>query len=294
MYHAKDRGRGQVQFYSDTLALQIEDKQTRERSLRAAAAAGEFELVFQPQVSVSHGRPIAVEALIRWNHPDKGLQLPGHFMGVAEDSGISVAIGDWVMDSLAGTIARWAAAGMDQRFALNVSHRQLGQGDFCERLVAALDRAGGTPSLVEIEVGENVVMQADAAALEGLARLRSLGVRVSIDNFGTGYTNFARLRDMPVDRLKLDRSLIVDIANASEARAVAHAVISLLHGLGYEVVAEGVEDARQIEVLRVIGCDAIQGHAIARPMNEAALRKWALQQLANPLPRRQLHGDVKG
>ncbi len=283
MYHAKDRGRGQVQFYSDTLALQIEDKQTLERSLRAAAAAGEFELVFQPQVSAIEGRPLAVEALIRWNHPDKGLQLPGNFMGVAEDSGISVAIGDWVMDSLAGTVARWAEAGMDQRFALNVSHRQLGQGDFCERLIAALDRAGGTPSLVEIEVGENVVMQADAAALEGLVRLRALGVRVSIDNFGTGYTNFARLRDMPVDRLKLDRSLIADIAESPEARAVAHAVVSLMHGLGYEVVAEGVENADQIDVLRVIGCDAMQGHAIAMPMDETALRHWAIAQLDGPI-----------
>ncbi len=107
MYHAKDRGRGQVQFYSDTLALQIEDKQTLERALRAAAAAGEFQLVFQPQVSAVDGRPLAVEALIRWNHPDKGVQLPGNFIGVAEDSGIIVAIGDWVMDSLAGTIARY-------------------------------------------------------------------------------------------------------------------------------------------------------------------------------------------
>jgi diguanylate cyclase (GGDEF)-like protein len=285
MYHAKDRGRGQVQFYSDTLALQIEDKQTLERALRAAAAAGEFELLFQPQVAAIDGRPLAVEALIRWNHPDKGLQLPGNFMGVAEDSGISVAIGDWVMDSLAGTIARWAEAGMDQRFALNVSHRQLGQGDFCERLIAALDRAGSTPALVEIEVGENVVMQADAAALDGLARLRSLGVRVSIDNFGTGYTNFARLRDMPVDRLKLDRSMIVDIAESSEARAVAHAVVSLMHGLGYEVVAEGVENAHQIDVLRVIGCDAMQGHAIAMPMDETALRHWAIARLDGPVRR---------
>jgi len=237
---------------------------------------------------------LAVEALIRWNHPDKGLQLPGNFMGVAEDSGISVAIGDWVMDSVAGTIARWAAAGMDQRFALNVSHRQLGQSDFCDRLIAALDRAGGTLSLVEIEVGENVVMQADAGALDGLARLRALGVRVAIDNFGTGYTNFARLRDMPVDRLKLDRSLIVDIADSSDARAVAHAVVSLMHGLGYEVVAEGVENLRQIEVLRVIGCDAIQGHAIAKPMDEVALRHWALERLDGPIRRRQLQGDVQG
>jgi diguanylate cyclase (GGDEF)-like protein len=286
MYHAKDHGRGQVQFYCDTLAMEIEDKQRLERSLRAAAAAGEFELVFQPQVSASDGRPLVIEALIRWNHPDKGLQLPGNFMGVAEDSGISLAIGDWVMDSLAGTIARWAEAGMDPRFALNVSHRQLGQGDFCERLLGALERAGGMPSLVEVEVGENVVMQADEAALDGLVRLRSLGVRVSIDNFGTGYTNFARLRDMPVDRLKLDRSLIVDIAESPEARAVAHAVVSLMHGLGYEVVAEGVESLRQIDVLRVIGCDALQGHAVAMPMDETALLHWAIARLDGPLRRR--------
>lgn len=285
MYHAKDHGRGQVQFYSDTLASEIADKQTLERSLRAATAAGEFELLFQPQVSATDGRPVAVEALIRWNHPDKGLQLPGNFMGVAEDAGISVAIGDWVMASLAGTVSRWAEAGLDQRFALNVSHRQLGQSDFCERLIAALERAGGTPALVEIEVGENVVMQADDGALDGLARLRSLGVRVAIDNFGTGYTNFARLRSIPVDRVKLDRSLIADIADSSEARSVAHAVVSLMHGLGYEVVAEGVETTGQIEVLRVIGCDTIQGHAVALPMDETALRHWAIDRLDAPLRR---------
>ncbi len=140
-------------------------------------------------------------------------------------------------------------------------------------------RVGGSASLVELEVGENVVMQADGAALDRLVRLRSLGVRVSIDNFGTGYTNFARLRGMPVDRLKLDRTLIADIAESSEARAVAHAIVSLMHGLGYEVVAQGVESSRQIDVLRVLGCDALQGHAIAMPMDEAALRHWAIAQL---------------
>jgi EAL domain-containing protein (putative c-di-GMP-specific phosphodiesterase class I) len=174
---------------------------------------------------------------------------------------------------------------MEQRFALNVSHRQLGQGDFCERLVDALERAGGTPSLVEIEVAEMVVMQADQAALDGLAQLRALGVRVSLDNFGTGHTKFARLRDMPVDRLKLDRSLIADIARSAEARAVAHAVVSLMHGLGREVVAEGVETVDQIDVLRVIGCDAIQGHAVARPMTETALRHWAIDRLDGSLSR---------
>lgn len=284
MYHAKDRGRGQVQLYSDALALQIEDRKTLERALRAAAESGEFELLFQPQVAAIDGRPLAVEALIRWNHPDKGVQLPGNFMGVAEDSGVIFAIGDWVMANLAGTIVRWADAGLAQRFALNVSHRQLDQGDFCDRLIAALDRAGVAPSLVEIEVNEDVVMQADAAAIAGLARLQSLGVTIAIDNFGTGYTNFARLRDMPVDRLKLDRSLIADIAESAEARAVVQAIISLLHELGYEAVAQGVETPQQIDVLRVLGCDALQGYAIAKPMDQAALWQWAAEQ--RPSPRR--------
>jgi diguanylate cyclase (GGDEF)-like protein len=275
MYHAKDRGRGQVQFYNDTLASQIAHRQGLERALRAAAAAGDFELVFQPQVATTDGRLCAIEALIRWVHPEKGLQLPGEFMGVAEDAGVSVLIGEWVMDRLAGIAAEWAESGIGQRFSLNVSRRQLAQSDFCQRLIEALDKMGGVPGMIEVEIAETVVMQADTAALDGLAGLRRLGVRVAIDNFGTGYTNFARLRDMPVDRLKLDRSLIADIADQEEARAVAHAVVSLMHGLGYEVVAQGVETLRQLEVLRVIGCDAIQGHAIARPMDEAALRKWA-------------------
>jgi diguanylate cyclase (GGDEF)-like protein len=274
MYHAKGQGRRQVQHFTAQLADAAEGRLQLERELRRALERDEFELAFQPQIALPRGAVLAAEALLRWRHPDEGIRLPGLFIPAAERCGLIREIGDWVIRRALLTQAAWRRDGIDQRITINVSPRQIAQPEFFGRLRALIEETGAQADRLEIEITETLAMQGSDAVIAGMRALRADGVTVAIDDFGTGYSNLARLREMPVDRVKLDRSLIRDVADSAEARTLAHSVIALIHGLGYGVVAEGVEDRRQIEVLRAIGCDAMQGYAIARPMPEAAFRDW--------------------
>jgi diguanylate cyclase (GGDEF)-like protein len=282
MYEAKAQGRAQVQFFNDALAAQFEDKLKLERELRQAIERDEFELVFQPQLDLRSGLVVAAEALIRWRHPVDGLRMPMSFIPAAEENGLIVDIGGWVIDAVADTLSRWHRLGLNQRLTFNVSPRQLERPDFVDRLRLAIEKSGAPYSKLEIEITETLAMQCSTAVLEGIARLRGWGVAIAIDDFGTGYSNFARMQDMPLDRVKLDGSLIQDIARSSEARTMVHAVINLVHGLGYEVVAERVEDEAQRHVLRVIGCDHIQGYTLSQPVDETTFIAW-LQGTVTPL-----------
>ena len=274
MYHAKERGRGQVQSFTPALAARLADNVRLEAELRAAVERREFTFVFQPQLDLPSGKMVGAEALLRWNHPVFGLRMPDSFVPRAEESGLIHEIGLWATEELAGTLARWRRIGAGGRLAVNVSPRQLARPDYFLRVRDAMMRHGSPPDLLELEVTESIAMQCGDEALAELASLRRQGVSVALDDFGTGYSNLARLKDLPIDRAKIDRSLIADIANSDEARTIAHAVIGLVHGLGYQVVAEGVETEDQIAILRVIGADIVQGFAIARPMTEVAFLEW--------------------
>ncbi|WP_157220581.1 putative bifunctional diguanylate cyclase/phosphodiesterase [Flavisphingomonas formosensis] len=274
MYEAKANGRNQVQFFTDALAAQFEDKLKLERELRQAVERNEFELVFQPQLDVRTDTIVAAEALIRWRHPTQGLRMPGSFIAAAEENGLIVDIGGWVVDAVADTLARWHRQGLSQRLTFNVSPRQLERPDFVDRLRLAVESSGAPYSKLEIEITETLAMQCSPAVLESIARLRGWGIAIAIDDFGTGYSNFARMKDMPLDRVKLDGSLIQDIVRSSETRAMVHSMINLVHGLGYEVVAERVEDDAQRQVLRVIGCDLIQGYTLSKPVDEQIFVDW--------------------
>jgi len=274
MYHAKQSGRGQVQFYSDALAEKMADKLLLEQQLRIALDEDQFSLVFQPQIAMASGAIVAAEALLRWNHPTQGLRLPGSFIACAEDCGLIVEIGDWVIDAVAETVARWDMLGVGQRLAINISPRQIERPDFFPRLRRAMAERGAPARLLELEITESLAMQCGDAVIEQIAAIRRDGATIAIDDFGTGYSNIGRLKDLPVDLVKLDRSLTADIATSAEDRTVAHAVISLIHGLGHRVIAEGVENRGQRDVLRAIGCDMIQGYAVAEPMAEAAFLDW--------------------
>ena len=278
MYHAKAQGGGQVQLFTGLLASRQEDRARQERELRAAVGRDEFALAFQPQVDLRSGAIVAAEALLRWRHPD-GTRLPGSFIATAEECGLIVGIGDWVVDEVAATLGRWHEAGFGQRLTLNASARELQHPSFFANLRAALERHGAPAHLLEIEIGETMAMTCAASILDAIAALRRDGVAIAIDDFGRGYSNLARLRDMPLDRVKLDRSLIRDIAMSEQARAIVHSLITLIHGLGYQVVAEGIETADQADVLRLLGCDAGQGFGIARPMTEEAFSHWRGQPL---------------
>ncbi len=275
MYHAKAMGRGRAEYFSDSLASEIADRAQLESDLREAIERNQFALVFQPQVSVQEGRIVAAEALLRWRHPRFGLRLPGTFIKRAEETGLIVEIGEWVIATVADTIARWSAMGIEQRLAINISPRQLDHLGFFRRLREAMKAANAPARLLELEITETLAMHCSEEVIEAIAALRADGATIAIDDFGTGYSNLARLRDLPVDRVKLDRSLIEHIAVKPEARTIVHAVIGLIHGLGCEAVAEGIESQAQADVLRVIGCDVIQGFAIAQPMDEEDFIAWS-------------------
>lgn len=274
MYHAKEQGRGRAESYTPSLASAFAVRERIDADLRAAIEGDQFALVFQPQVGARDGRVVAAEALLRWQHPTDGVRHAASFIGRAENNGLIVDIGRWEVAEIARTIARWAKGGATHRLGVNVGARQLDHAGFLGELSAAMRAAGAPPSLLELEIGETLSMHCSEAALIAIAGLRADGARIAIDDFGTGHSNIARLKTLPIDRVKLDRSLVAPLARRHEARSVAQASIGLIHALGHEAVASGVEHADQADVLRVIGCDVLQGHAVAPPMDEDALLDW--------------------
>lgn len=269
MYHAKHQGRNRAEMFTTELALEAADRAELERDLLLGLQRDEFLLEFQPQIEIGSGRAISAEALVRWVHPERDLVMPGSFVPVAEESGAIVALGDWVMGRVCETAARWARTGVTQRIAINISSRELGQTDFFMRLRHAIDTHQTPAIMLELEITESLAMDMKAWTLDQLRALRRDGVRIAIDDFGTGYSNLSRLRELPVDRVKIDRSLVRDIAISAEARTICSAVVGLIQGLGMEVVVEGVETQAQMEMLRVIGCTLFQGYHLARPTGEA-------------------------
>ena len=274
MYHAKHRGRGRAEHFSAGLAAEIEERARLESDLREAIDREQFELVFQPQVNISTGQIVAAEALLRWRHPSGELRLPASFIQRAEETGLIVDIGEWVIADVAATISRWAALGIEQRLAVNISPRQLDHASFFRKLREALQVARAPASLLELEITETLAMRCSSEVVEAITLLRADGASIAIDDFGAGYSSLGRLRALPIDRVKLDRSLVEHVADEAGARAIAHALIGLIHGLGCEAVAEGIETAAQAEVLRIIGCDVMQGYAIALPMREEDFLSW--------------------
>ncbi len=273
MYHAKANGRGRAEHFSDHLASRLVARVQLESELRTAVEDREFELAFQPQVAARTGRIVGAEALLRWHHRD-GVRLPAHFIQRAEETGLIVEIGEWVIGSVAATISRWADQGVEQRLAVNISPRQLDHATFFRRLHESLRRQNAPARLLELEITESLAMHCSDDVIAAIAELRAEGATVAIDDFGTGYSNLARLRDLPVDRVKLDRSLVENVVVRHEARTIAQAVIGLIHRHNSEAVAEGIESVEQADVLRVIGCDVLQGYAIAQPMDEDAFLDW--------------------
>jgi len=274
MYHAKQQGGGRYCLFSDELAQEHQRKIDTEAALSEAVQRGEFVLALQPQLSFATGEVSGAEALLRWNHPRDGLRLPGTFISVAEQTGIIADIGDWVIAEVASMLAEWKAQGSKRRVSFNVSPRQLDRADFLPRMRSTFADAGVPLSLVELEFTETAAMECSEAALEEIASLRRDGLSIAIDDFGTGYSNISRLRSMPLDRVKLDQSLIADIETSEQARVVVAAVIQLIKGVGAEIVAEAVENVAQADILRAMGCDTVQGYVFAGPMFEEEFLSW--------------------
>lgn len=276
MYRAKSRGGGQHCLFSDALAKEHQDKVETEHALTEAVTRGEFLLALQPQLSLRTGEITGAEALLRWNHPRDGMRQPNSFIPVAEQTGIIAEIGEWVMAEVASMLGAWHREGNAHRVAFNVSPRQLDRADFFTRLRATFAHEGVPLSLIELEFTESAAMEVSATVLEEIAALRAEGAKIAIDDFGTGYSNLARLRAMPLDRVKLDPSLIADIETSEKARVVVQAVVQLIHGVGCEIVAEAVENVAQADILRAMGVQTVQGYIFAYPMFEDEYRAWTL------------------
>jgi diguanylate cyclase (GGDEF)-like protein len=274
MYRAKSLGGGQHCLFNANLAAEHQLKIETEKALTEAVQKGDFLLAFQPQMSVVTGEVCGAEALLRWNHSRDGLRLPNSFIPLAEQTGVIAEIGEWVLGEVASILGNWHRNGFRGRVAFNISPRQVDRADFFGKVRQAFSDAGVPLSMVELEFTESAAMEASESVLEEIGALREDGARIAIDDFGTGYSNLARLRAMPLDRVKLDPSLIADIDSSEKARVIVQAVIQLIKGIGCEVVAEAVETAAQADILRAMGCDTVQGYVFAAPMFEDEFLAW--------------------
>ena len=278
MYAAKAAGRGRAVMFEDAMAVERLRCERLEAELRGALVGDEFSLVYQPQLQIATGRADVVEALVRWgprNRPAGELVPAADFLAVAENTGLIGPLGNWVAGEVARRLGAWQSAGWAGRLAVNLSARELGQPGALDHLELAVVRAGARLAGLEVEIAETAIGRADGHVLDALAALRTKGVTVTVDGFGNGWSRLIGLAELPVDRLKLDAALTRDVATSRSARTVAASCIGLVQGLGFEAVASGVETADQLEVLRALGVDAVQGYRIARPMDEASLGRWS-------------------
>ncbi|WP_256824103.1 putative bifunctional diguanylate cyclase/phosphodiesterase [Pseudomonas kurunegalensis] len=284
MYEAKTGGRARYQLFDEQMQMQVTTRLHLENDLHRALVCGEFRLYFQPVIAAASGAVVSVEALLRWQHPEKGLLLPAEFIPVAEDTGLIVPIGIWVIEETCRLAKTWSVlrdAGLPLGVAVNLSARQLIQSDLVETVQRIFRANAFDATRIEFgfEVTETAVMGDPAAAASTLQALRDLGAHISIDDFGTGYSSLAYLKRFPVDTLKVDRSFVMNIPDDHVDQAIVRAVTDLAHSMQLTVVAEGVETAEQAQVLRHLNVDLLQGFLYARPM--------PAEQLENLLHRRQ-------
>jgi diguanylate cyclase (GGDEF)-like protein len=245
------------------------------RDLRLALSRSQLELYYQPKIHAPSAQVTGVEALLRWHHPQRGTISPAVFIPLAERNGLINAIGAWVIDEACRQARAWRDQGLRMRVAINLSAHQLRQRDLPQRIAAALHQHQINPDLLTCEITESVAMEDTEATLRFFGELDAVGVHISIDDFGSGYSSLAYLRKLPAGELKIDRSFVLDLATSEEARKIAAAVVQLAQALKLKVVAEGVETDAQYQILRQLGCDELQGFLFAKPMSAKALGLWA-------------------
>ncbi|HET6547293.1 MAG TPA: EAL domain-containing protein, partial [Solirubrobacter sp.] len=282
MYRAKELGKARCEVFDDSMREKATERLDLEGGLRHALDRGELKLLYQPQVDMESGRIVGAEALIRWYHPERGMVVPSVFIPIAEQTGLIVPIGAWVVEEACRQAAEWMHT-VDRPMAVsvNVSPRQLAEDDFVSVVGAALEASGLEPHLLCLEITESAVLADPDAATEVLERLKSLGVRLAIDDFGIGYSSLSQLKALlPVDTIKIDKSFVDGVTSDDEDSAIIDAVLRLAGGLRLAAVAEGVETAEQVEALRALGCRLSQGYHYARPQTPEDLdRMLAIEAL---------------
>lgn len=273
MSSAKNDGRNNYRLYAPEISANSSKHLAMEAGLRRALERNEFVLMYQPLVDSSSGKILEVEALLGWQHPDLGLMSAMDFIPLAEDTGLIIPIGKWIMETVCRQIRQWENKGMTHsRIAVNISARQFHHQIFFDELREILISSGVSASSIVIEITESLLMDDSKKAMNLLDSIRDLGIGISLDDFGTGYSSFSYLKRLPITTLKIDRSFIKDLPGSKKDQAIVATVINLAHSLGLVVVAEGIENEQQRAILQLLGCDILQGYHLSRPLPERALR----------------------
>ena len=275
MYHAKEKGRNNYQFFTSEMNRRALERVTIERRLRRALERDEFQLYYQPQVDLVSGDIVGVEALLRWNNPESGMVPPGQFIPVAEENGMIVPIGEWVLREACRQNSEWRRQGLPPlTMAVNVSAVQLRQKNFHEAVVDALRQGGLDASGLELEITETAVMQDAEAAIRLLHELKDIGVKLAMDDFGTGYSSLGYLKRLPIDKLKIDQSFVRDMTDDPDDAAIVSTIINMARNLKLKPIAEGVETDRQLAFLRQYACDEVQGYYFSKPLPAAEFAEF--------------------
>jgi diguanylate cyclase (GGDEF)-like protein/PAS domain S-box-containing protein len=284
MYHAKERGRNTYSFYRKEMNNSISEQFQLKSKLAKAVEQGELLLHYQPQAASSSVALVGFEALIRWEHPDLGRISPDRFIPLAEDSGLIVPIGEWVLLTACQFAAGLRNEGEEfGRVAVNLSARQFYQATLAKTIERILDKTGLPPQCLELEITESMMMGNTERVLSILSELKEMGIQLAVDDFGTGYSSLGYLRRFPIDRLKIDRSFIDDVPSSQHDATITRAIISLAHNLGLGVIAEGVETRAQLDFLAQNGCDEIQGYLLSKPLDEGDMREFVTSNLSSVL-----------
>lgn len=274
LYEAK-RQKGCYRFFEQEMNTALVHYLETRDCLRLALERGEFELYYQPQINLGTGRISGVEALVRWNSPERGLLLPQQFISIAETSGLIVPLGRWVLGEACRQAAAWQADAVPfHSMAINLSSLQFSQGQVEHDVSEALQESGLEPGLLELELTESTLLQYDHSVLDTVARWKAEGIRVAIDDFGTGYSNLSYLKRLNADKLKIDRSFVLDLIQSQKDRAIVQSIVQIGHSLGLHTSAEGVENAAVAALLLSLGCDSAQGYHYGRPMPALQFKQW--------------------
>ncbi|MBL7002709.1 MAG: EAL domain-containing protein [Gammaproteobacteria bacterium] len=275
MYQAKKDGKDRAVFYSSSMNEKALRVLTLEEELRHAFDENQFRVFYQPKVSFKDKKLIGAEALVRWQHPKRGILAPGQFLPIAEELGLIGPLSNWVLLETCQQIRRWQKAGKDVvNISVNVSDQQFKEGDFVKKINQVFMDTGVSPSIIELELTETIVMENSNFAVDLTKRIKQAGVSLSIDDFGTGYSSMSHLKSLSVDKLKIDQSFVRDLENSQEDNAIVKAIIALSHSLNLEVVAEGIETEEQFEILKKLGAEEAQGYLFSRPIPAEEFTSW--------------------
>ena len=275
LYQAKADGRGIYRLFEPKMDAEIQERRALESDLRNALAASEFELHYQPVVDLASNHICGVEALIRWHHPKRGMVPPNMFIPMAEEIGLIIPLGEWVIRQACAVAARWPE---DLRIAVNLSPAQFRSPGLVQVILNALATSGLAAERLELEITETVLLQDSEATLSTLYQLRELGVRIAMDDFGTGYSSLSYLQSFPFDKIKIDRSFVKDITQSTGSRNIVEAVAALAKGLGMAATAEGVETEEQLNSIASAGCTEMQGFLFSRPLPAKEIEEFFLRQ----------------